>query len=70
MYRQYYCGCVYSKRDRDREIVLRRQQEDRFYKNKTKKFKKERNLDMAQLWGGRFTKRQTSWFTILMHPFV
>ena len=28
MYRQYYCGCVYSKRDRDREIVLRRQQEE------------------------------------------
>ena len=28
MYRQYYCGCVYSKRDRDREIALRRQQEE------------------------------------------
>ena len=21
MYRQYYCGCVYSKRDRDRQIA-------------------------------------------------
>ena len=28
MYRQYCCGCVYSKRDRAREIVLRRQQEE------------------------------------------
>lgn len=25
MYRQYYCGCVYSKRDRDREIAMREQ---------------------------------------------
>lgn len=24
MYRQYYCGCVYSKRDRDREIAEKR----------------------------------------------
>lgn len=23
MYRQYYCGCVYSKRDRDKEIELK-----------------------------------------------
>lgn len=26
MYRQYYCGCVYSKRDRDRQIAEKAQQ--------------------------------------------
>ncbi|SER52232.1 epoxyqueuosine reductase QueH [Lachnobacterium bovis] len=26
MYRQYYCGCVYSKRDRDKEIELKNNQ--------------------------------------------
>ena len=28
MYRQYYCGCVYSKKQRDEEIALRKAQEE------------------------------------------
>ena len=28
MYRQYYCGCVFSKRERDREIALKKEQEN------------------------------------------
>ena len=36
MYRQYYCGCVFSKRDRDRQIAADHDRNHATYTEETK----------------------------------